>query len=944
MLQIPLLIASLLLQSTSGTFAPEDVPAACNALIESTGKSALSYLANVASSVEDNCKNSCVASICEASSVTTPPARFLETSTKLVAATKKTGLRTSKSKTTLAVHELPIAGPGCMNKCSGHGSCLQDCRNKQGKECIQDCKNYESDLVCVCSKRCVCNSDWGGEDCSQPLQCDQCNLKHGKCTNGNCLCNAGYEGTDCNSRITCPKGPGGFECGGDARGICDFGECTCKSGWEGMACESKTPCPNDCSENGFCVRGECQCFKGWSSESCSVFESGKPCSSKPKDSKTTCSGKGVCFNGQCVCHPAFKGKHCELQKQCPRNGKDGPKGMRNKQCSNRGECFMGECICKPGFTGADCGQELPCDCSGHGVCHGGACVCNPGFKGTNCATEEFCPGKTPQSPQGCSSHGVCNDGACFCFDGYAGTDCAFNLKEGKEAERQKNCVDPNTKRHEGPSSTAISCSGHGVCGYNMLTKPSNEKESKAYGTCLCMPGFGGEYCEEEKKCPKGCNGHGQCSGGQCICRYGYSGIDCSKLDLGISLCPNNCGQHGTCMLDECFCEPGFIGVACNVTLPCPRSEEKDGGKECGGHGICSRGMCKCSPGFEGEGCTETSKCPNDCSQHGVCYLGSCLCEPSYAGESCEFSPGCNDKICENGGLCRQGGCLCPNGYTGDVCERLVPSVSVATTKPNCPLDESGIECGGHGKCLEDKKQCKCEKGWSGKTCTEPSMDDIAAVEDKTTSSEKNKDDENDEVGAIELMKEMGEDEDETTANDDVNIDWDKVKPTLLEMKASDQDKKNPCDAVTNCDVKRCQAIGGKCFAGVGCVCPFSDANEICARDLSLSTLSSQTSTTTQRLSAHLPVLESITKSSSSSSSSWTGVAMVGMSVTGCLAVVGLVAIGMFVVHQKRLREHSNASNIELDNHQLLNENQRAIVRSRSPILDTSVVTGFVPRR
>ena len=59
-----------------------------------------------------------------------------------------------------------------------------------------------------------------------------------------------------------------------------------------------------------------------------------------------------------------------------------------------------------------------------------------------------------------------------------------------------------------------------------------------------------------------------------------------------------------------------------------------------------------------------------------------------------------------------------------------------------------------------------------------------------------------------------------------------------------------------------------------------------------------------------------------SSSSWTGVAMVGMSVTGCLAVVGIVAIGMFVVHQKRLREHSNASNIELDNHQLLNENQR----------------------
>ena len=911
----------LLLKASSSTFAPEDIPKSCDALIASTGKSTVTYLANVAASVEDSCKATCVSSICDASSVTTPPARFMETSANLVASVKKTGLRAQKT----SVSELPEAGPGCLNKCSGHGSCLQDCRNKEGKECLQNCKNFDSELTCVCSKRCVCNADWGGEDCSQPLQCDGCDLKHGKCTNGNCLCDAGYEGTDCSKRIACPKGPGGFECGGDSRGVCDFGECTCKAGWEGDACETKTPCPDACSENGFCVRGDCQCFKGWSGDSCSVFQSGKPCSSKPEDTKSTCSGNGVCFNGQCVCHPAFKGKDCELQKQCPRGGKDGPDGMRNKQCSNRGECFMGDCICKPGFTGANCGEELPCDCSGHGVCHSGACVCNPGFKGTNCATEEYCPGKIPTSPQGCSAHGVCNDGACFCFDGYAGTDCAFNLEIGKEAERQKSCVDPNVKRHNGPASEALSCSGHGVCGYGMLTKPRADG-GKSFGTCLCMPGFGGDYCEEEKKCPKACNGHGQCFGGVCTCRYGYSGIDCSKLDLGATLCPNNCGSHGTCMLDECFCEPGFIGAACNVTVPCPGGAD---GKVCGGHGVCNYGMCKCAPGFEGEGCTEISKCPNDCSQHGVCYLGSCLCEPGYAGKSCEFSPGCGDKICENGGLCRQGGCLCPNGYTGDVCERMVPSVATTTTQPKCPLDDSGIECGGHGKCSE-RQTCTCEKGWSGKICNQPSMDDIAAVEDM-----------NDEVGAVELMKEMSEED---------------AKPTLLEVRERDDNDKDkvvtertsPCDVSNTCNKEVCAAVGGKCFDGVGCVCASPNANELCAQDLSLSLFSSSSHVEAISLSAHLQHT-STTSVDSAKHSSWNIVAIIGMSVTGCLAVVGLVAIAMVVIHHKRIRNSNTSNGVELDSHQrsLLND-QQSIERNRAnrspPVEDASVVTGFVQRR
>ena len=65
-----LLILLTWLSIASATLAPEDIPASCNALIESTGKSAVTYLANVAAKLDDDkCKQSCVSSICGASIV-----------------------------------------------------------------------------------------------------------------------------------------------------------------------------------------------------------------------------------------------------------------------------------------------------------------------------------------------------------------------------------------------------------------------------------------------------------------------------------------------------------------------------------------------------------------------------------------------------------------------------------------------------------------------------------------------------------------------------------------------------------------------------------------------------------------------------------------------------------------------------------------------------------
>ncbi len=99
-------------------------------------------------------------------------------------------------------------------------------------------------------------------------------------------------------------------------------------------------------------------------------------------------------------------------------------------------------------------------------------------------------------------------------------------------------------------------------------------------------------------------------------------------------------------------------------------------------------------------------------------MASCSCFPGYFGLACEECDGA--AYCNGHGKCfdplltRAYGkesviCHCDSTYTGKYCD-----IS------KCP-SASGIECSGHGHCVEDGKssefQCKCHEGWTNRLCS-----------------------------------------------------------------------------------------------------------------------------------------------------------------------------------------------------------------------------------
>jgi hypothetical protein len=111
--------------------------------------------------------------------------------------------------------------------------------------------------------------------------------------------------------------------------------------------------------------------------------------------------------------------------------------------------------------------------------------------------------------------------------------------------------------------------------------------------------------------------------------------------------------------------------------------------DCNGHGQCYPPQsCKCFDGYGSDADIAFYKAP-DCSKR-VCPAGPAWADPATTATKAHALAECADK-----GHCDRstGKCSCFDGFTGDACERL-----------ECPTSIAGLECSGHGVCVNMKQQ------------------------------------------------------------------------------------------------------------------------------------------------------------------------------------------------------------------------------------------------
>ena len=138
---------------------------------------------------------------------------------------------------------------------------------------------------------------------------------HGSCLNGTCVCDSHWGGLDCSAA------PCAGDCSG--HGICANGTCACDAGWGGGACMDVI-CPSGCSGHGTCegalgVLPECVCDGGWGGADCGYRMC--PTSAATSDPYTPCSGNGGCAqNGTCLCYQNYDGADCSILIDCSSRG------------------------------------------------------------------------------------------------------------------------------------------------------------------------------------------------------------------------------------------------------------------------------------------------------------------------------------------------------------------------------------------------------------------------------------------------------------------------------------------------------------------------------------------------------------------------------------------------------------------------------------------------
>lgn len=497
-----------------------------------------------------------------------------------------------------------------------------------------DCPPGKTGLLCQLDDGCY------SKPCHPHATCDVSPVDG----HAECICPAGFTGRDCSIDIDECAAGSPCEHGGICVNTPGSFKCECSKGFDGTRCEINiNECDtNPCSNGGTCLdeKGgyKCICMPGFAGQNCNIDID--ECALNPCENGATC--KDMINSYRCLCQTGFWGQRCELSVNSTNNQAD--------------EGLIDISPCPVGWEGKNCSDDvdecaLKNRCKNDGVCtnYPGSyrCDCPDEFTGPNC--ERL---KTPCENKPCKNNAICNDSladggyTCECPEGFYGRHCDSDT-----------CL-------------VRPCTNNGTC-----VKIFNKN------ICFCPPGFSGPRCETRtlvswqqevslnpppnlktvSSCSKCKNGArcGLLHSGQalCLCNTGYSGPDCSVLEIQVEEegCPRECEakrNNGkcdaecnvtSCQLDggDCFLGVGNPWAKCSNPLACWKAF-KDGkcDKECN--------TAECL--YDGQDCAQASHDTNSKNTHPaspsetkICEDKSDTCLKNYANGVCD--PQCNTAAC-----------------------------------------------------------------------------------------------------------------------------------------------------------------------------------------------------------------------------------------------------------------------------------------------------------
>ncbi|KAH9523898.1 hypothetical protein Btru_047351 [Bulinus truncatus] len=546
---------------------------------------------------------------------------------------------------------------------------------------------------------------YGKEVCNNTCVCNQNNTLYCVNHNGTCVCKSGWTSVDCTVDVD--------ECQDPNRCEDPYSQCVNTPG--SFVCQCKPGMiKNDrglCEDAQVCTQKKC-------SHACAVT------SASPQTETCYCP-KGMKLdpanNSTCIeCNNWTYGENCSFVSKCHTS---------NTKSYNK---TNGLCSCFLHFTGSTCTEDVnecwpksPCNvATNHANCvnfYGGfECRCLLGYEKRNDTD---------------------------CDDSYYETRPAYiEIYDGGSNSSKLLAIFYGTPAYSAPSGIIRSSSNQMFIilytGYYNGNSGYSSALSAAFWTHECQPFTFGSNCTLPCICITSNTQYCNSTNGQCVCKNGWSGANCS---VDINECLDNplaCPDYSICQNTigsfECKCKEGL-----NMTADkCDGCKNNQYGPDCSRNCDCVQnntlscdtktGKCTCLPLWKGKNCsTDYDVCTpystNECQKYANCtntgalgYRCRCSQNDGYiesANKSCvpiscrTFTYGTDscDKVCkcvkENTDFCDNvnGECICKPGWTLGDCSTDV-NECLGTNNKVCPTNS---DCNN----TKGSYRCECHRGY-----------------------------------------------------------------------------------------------------------------------------------------------------------------------------------------------------------------------------------------